>query len=153
MSGQSQQQSADPDLRQPRGALSIRTLCMPSDANQYGDIFGGWLLGQMDIACGVFASQIACGRTATVAVDAMTFRKAVNVGDVMCIYAELIGIGRTSISVHVEAWVLRKNQPPRILVTEGKFVYVALGDDRQPCAVARVDLAATRGDAAENTRA
>jgi acyl-CoA thioesterase YciA len=108
---------------------------MPTDTNQYGDIFGGWLLGQMDVAGGVFASQIANGRTATVAVDAMTFRKPVNVGDVMCIYADLIAIGATSISVHVEAWVLRHNQPPRILVTEGKFVYVALGEDRKPRAV------------------
>jgi acyl-CoA thioesterase YciA len=121
--------------REPRGALSIRTLCMPADTNQYGDIFGGWLLGQMDVAGGVFAAQIAKGRTATVAVDAMTFRKPVNVGDVICIYADLIAIGTTSISVHVEAWVLRQNQPPRILVTEGKFVYVALGEDRKPRAV------------------
>jgi acyl-CoA thioesterase YciA len=89
----------------------------------------------MDIAGGVFASQIANGRTATVAVDAMTFRKPVNVGDVMCIYAHLIAIGATSISVHIEAWVLRQNQPPRILVTEGKFIYVALGEDRKPRAV------------------
>jgi len=118
------------------GALSIRTLCMPSDANQYGDIFGGWLLGQMDIAGGVFASQAAGGRTATVAVDAMTFRKPVYVGEWMCVYADLIAVGRTSIGVHVEAWVLRRNALPRILVTEGKFVYVALGDDRRPRPVA-----------------
>ena len=128
-------ENSDASSREPRGALSIRTLCMPTDTNQYGDIFGGWLLGQMDIAGGVFASQIANGRTATVAVDAMTFRKPVNVGDVMCIYADLIAIGSTSISVHVEAWVLRQNQPPRILVTEGKFVYVALSGDRKSRAV------------------
>jgi acyl-CoA thioesterase YciA len=122
----------EPPPREPRGALSIRTLCMPADANPYGDIFGGWLLGQMDIAGGLFASQIAGGRTATVAVDAMTFRKPVNVGDVTCFYADLIKIGTTSITVHVEAWVLRENQLPRILVTEGKFVYIALGEDRRP---------------------
>ena len=90
------------------------------------------MLGQMDIAGGVFASQIAHGRTATVAVDAMTFLKPVFVGDVMCIFADLIAVGTTSISVHVEAWVLWQNQMPRILVTEGKFVYVALGQDRKP---------------------
>jgi acyl-CoA thioesterase YciA len=118
--------------REPRGALSIRTLCMPADTNQYGDIFGGWLLGQMDIAGGLFASKAAGGRTATVAVDAMTFRKPVSVGDVMCIYADLIRLGTTSVTVHVEAWVLRQNQAPRILVTEGKFVYVALDDQRRP---------------------
>jgi acyl-CoA thioesterase YciA len=137
MTDEGKPETVDPVPREPMGALSIRTLCMPSDANQYGDIFGGWLLGQMDIAGGVFASQIASGRTATVAVDAMTFRKPVYVGDVMCIYADLIGIGTTSIRVHVEAWVLRRNQPPRILVTEGKFVYVALGDDRKPRTVPR----------------
>jgi acyl-CoA thioesterase YciA len=123
--------------RQPRGSLSIRTLCMPSDTNHYGDIFGGWLLGQMDVAGGIFASEIAGGRTATVAVDAMTFRKPVYVGDVICIYADLIAIGRTSIRVHVEAWVLRQNRAPRILVTEGTFAYVALGDDRKPRIIAR----------------
>jgi acyl-CoA thioesterase YciA len=118
--------------RTPRGTLSIRTLCMPADTNHQGDIFGGWLLGQMDIAGGIFASSIAGGRCATVAVDAMTFKKPVLVGDVLCIYTELMRVGTTSITVHVEAWVLRRNQAPRILVTEGKFVYVALGEDRRP---------------------
>jgi acyl-CoA thioesterase YciA len=89
----------DPARSEPRGTLSIRTLAMPSDTNQYGDIFGGWLLGQMDIAGGIFASTIAKGRTATIAVDGMTFRKPVNVGDVICIYTELLRIGTTSITV------------------------------------------------------
>ncbi len=124
--------SDEPASREPRGSLSIRTLCMPADTNQYGDIFGGWLLGQMDIAGGIFASKAAGGRTATVAIDAMTFRKSVSVGDVMCIYTDLLRIGTTSISVHVEAWVLRRNQAPRFLVTEGRFVYVALDGDRKP---------------------
>ncbi len=75
---------------EPHGTLSIRTLAMPADTNQYGDIFGGWLLGQMDIAGGIVAANIAKSRTATVAVDAMTFRKPVYVGDVMCIYTDLI---------------------------------------------------------------
>jgi len=97
--------SQDSAEREPRGSLSIRTLAMPADTNQYGDIFGGWLLGQMDIAGGIFAAAITRGRTATVAVDAMTFRKPVFVGDVMCIYTDLIRIGTTSIIVHVEAWV------------------------------------------------
>jgi acyl-CoA thioesterase YciA len=124
--------SDEPASREPRGSLSIPTLCMPADTNQYGDIFGGWLLGQMDIAGGIFASKAAGGRTATVAIDAMTFRKSVSVGDMMCIYTDLLRIGTTSISVHVEAWVLRRNQAPRFLVTEGWFVYVALDDDRKP---------------------
>jgi acyl-CoA thioesterase YciA len=124
------------DERQPCGTLSIRTLCMPADANHHGDIFGGWLLGQMDIAGGIFASSLAQGRTATVAVDAMTFRQPVFIGDVMCIYADLIRVGTTSIAVHVEAWVIRNNDTRRMLVTEGNFTYVALGDDRRPRAVA-----------------
>jgi acyl-CoA thioesterase YciA len=117
---------------EPRGSLCIRTLGMPADTNQYGDIFGGWLLGQMDIAGGIFAAGIAKGRTATVAVDAMTFRKPVFVGDVMCIYTDLMRIGNTSVTVHVEAWVIRRNQIDRFLVTDGNFTYVALDDERRP---------------------
>src|SRR3984893_17561782 len=92
------------DVEGPKGELSIRTLAMPADTNQNGDIFGGWLLGQMDIAGGIFASTFAKGRTATVAVDAMVFKKPVHVGDVVCAYAELIRVGTTSVAVHVEAW-------------------------------------------------
>jgi acyl-CoA thioesterase YciA len=136
MSDEEGSQGLQTEQRKPRGTLSIRTLCMPADTNQYGDIFGGWLLGQMDIAGGIFASKTAGGRCATVAIDAMTFKKPVSVGDVMCIYTDLTRVGTTSISVHVEAWVLRRNQSPRFLVTEGKFVYVALGDDRRPRKIA-----------------
>jgi acyl-CoA thioesterase YciA len=131
----SQAIGTDGPQREPRGTLSIRTICMPSDTNQYGDIFGGWLLGQMDVAGGIFAAETAQGRTATIAVDAMTFKKPVNVGDVMCVYTDLIRIGTTSITVHVEAWVIRRNQTARLLVTEGNFTYVALGDDHKPRSV------------------
>ena len=122
---------------EPRGSLSIRTLAMPADTNQYGDIFGGWLLGQMDIAGGIFAAALARGRTATVAVDAMTFRKPVFVGNVMCIYTDLVRIGKTSITVHVEAWVIRRNETNRVLVTDGNFTYVALNDERFPRMIER----------------
>lgn len=105
---------------------------MPADTNHNGDIFGGWLLGQMDIAGGLFASKVARGRTATVAVDGMTFRKPVNVGDVMCVYADLVKVGTTSVTVRVEAWVVRRNDDKRVLVTEGSFTYVALDDQRRP---------------------
>ncbi len=111
---------------EPQGTLSIRTLAMPADTNPYGDIFGGWLLGQMDIAGGIFASTLAHGRCATVSVESMTFRKPVYVGDVICVYTELIRIGRTSITLRVEAWVIRRGETGRILVTEGNFIYVAL---------------------------
>ena len=123
---------ADPAPREPSGELSIRTFAMPADTNHNGDIFGGWVLGQMDIAGGIFASKIAKGRCATIGVDAMTFRKPVYVGDVMCVYASLIRIGTTSITVGVEAWVIRRNQTNRILVTEGNFTYVAVDDNGRP---------------------
>jgi acyl-CoA thioesterase YciA len=137
MSASGQKTNQDGAEREPRGSLSIRTLAMPADTNQYGDIFGGWLLGQMDIAGGIFAAAISRGRTATVAVDAMTFRKPVFVGDVMCIHTDLIRIGTTSITVHVEAWVIRRNAAKRVLVTHGNFTYVALEDERQPRAIER----------------
>jgi acyl-CoA thioesterase YciA len=130
-------QNLSQDEREPRGSLSIRTLAMPADTNQYGDIFGGWLLGQMDIAGGIFAAAITRGRTATVAVDAMMFRKPVFVGNVMCIYTDLIRIGKTSITVHVEAWVIRRNEANRVLVTDGNFTYVALNDERRPRTIER----------------
>jgi acyl-CoA thioesterase YciA len=82
------------------------------------DIFGGWLLGQMDIAGGISAAVVSRGRTATVAVDAMTFRKPVFVGDVKCIYTDLIRIGKTSIRAYVEAWVIRRGASKRVLVTD-----------------------------------
>jgi acyl-CoA thioesterase YciA len=133
------EQNTDQDgvKREPRGSLSIRTLAMPADTNQYGDIFGGWLLGQMDIAGGIFAAAISRGRTATIAVDAMTFRKPVFVGDVMCIYTDLIRIGRTSITIHVEAWVIRRGATKRVLVTDGNFTYVALDEERRPRTIER----------------
>jgi acyl-CoA thioesterase YciA len=137
MSASGQKTDQDGAEREPRGSLSIRTLAMPADTNQYGDIFGGWLLGQMDIAGGIFAAGIAQGRTATIAVDAMTFRKPVFVGDVMCIYIDLIRIGTTSITVHVEAWVIRRNASTRVLVTDGNFTYVALDEERRPRTIER----------------
>jgi acyl-CoA thioesterase YciA len=137
MTASGQNTDQDGAEREPRGSLSIRTLAMHADTNQYGDIFGGWLRGQMDIAGGIFAAGIARGRTATIAVDAMTFRKPVFVGDVMCIYIDLIRIGTTSITVHVEAWVIRRNASTRVLVTDGNFTYVALDDERRPRAIER----------------
>ena len=95
---------------EPRGDLCIRTLAMPADTNANGDIFGGWLLSQMDIGGGVFASKIAKSRTVTVAIEAMNFRKAVYVGDLVSVYANLVRVGRTSITVHLEAWVVRRKE-------------------------------------------
>src|ERR1019366_1299526 len=108
---------------EPCGDLSIRTLAMPADTNQNGDIFGGWLLSQMDIGGGVFASKIAKSRTVTVAIEAMNFRKPVYVGDLVSVHATLVKIGRTSITVHIEAWVLCRKEMQSILVTDGNFTY------------------------------
>ena len=129
--------------RPPLGELSIRTVCMPADTNSAGDIFGGWLLGQMDLAGAIFARTVSGGRTATVAVDAMVFRRPVHVGDVMCLYADLIRIGTTSVAVRVEAWVIRNTESERLLLTEGTFTYVALDDDRRLRKIERRPVGAT----------
>ena len=117
---------------QPRGDLCIRTLAMPADTNANGDIFGGWLLSQMDIGGGVFASKIANSRTVTVAIEAMNFRKAVYVGDLVSVYANLVRVGRTSITVHLEAWVVRRKELQSILVTDGNFTYVSIDEKGHP---------------------
>jgi acyl-CoA thioesterase YciA len=122
---------SDSQLKLPDGELVIRTLAMPADANPSGDIFGGWVLSQMDIAGGVTASQRARGRVATVAVTAMTFHLPVYVGDVLCVYTEIEKVGRTSITVALEAWALRR-LGERARVTEGRFVFVAIGEDGRP---------------------
>jgi len=118
--------------REPRGELAIRTLAMPADTNQAGDIFGGWLLSQMDIAGGITASKRAKGRVATVAVNAMKFHRPVYVGDVVCCYARIGQVGTTSMTVHIEAWVIRQQGTDRILVTEGDYTFVALTEDGRP---------------------
>src|SRR6202522_1198808 len=122
---------------EPCGDLSIRTLAMPADTNQNGDIFGGWVLSQMDIGGGVFASKIAKSRTVTVAIEAMNFRKAVFVGDLVSVHANLVRVGRTSITVHLEAWALRRREVQAILVTDGNFTYVAIDDQGRPQPVKR----------------
>ena len=121
----------------PRGDLCIRTLAMPADTNANGDIFGGWLLSQMDVGGGVFASKIAKSRTVTVAIEAMNFRKPVYVGDLVSVHANLVRIGRTSVTVHLEAWVLRRKEMRSILVTDGNFTYVSIDDHGQPQTIQR----------------
>ena len=119
-------------IDEPRGELAIRTLAMPADANPSGDIFGGWVLSQMDIAGGISAAHRAQGRVVTVAVTAMTFHLPVYVGDVLCGYTAFEKIGRTSLTVQIDTWVLRGRGSERVRVTEGQFVYVALGADGRP---------------------
>jgi acyl-CoA thioesterase YciA len=111
---------------------AIRAVPMPADANQNGDIFGGWVLAQMDIAGGLVAAHRARGRVATVAITAMTFHQPVMVGDEVSFYGEVSRVGRTSVAVKIEAWVRRGLSEERIKVTEGLFTFVAIGGDRRP---------------------
>jgi acyl-CoA thioesterase YciA len=122
---------------EPQGDLCIRTLAMPADTNANGDIFGGWLLSQMDVGGGVFASKVAKSRTVTVAIEAMNFRKAVYVGDLVSVHANLVRTGRTSMTVHLEAWVLRRREQQSILVTDGNFTYVSIDDQGHPQPIER----------------
>jgi len=126
----------DAEVPAPHGVLATQTIAMPADTNPAGDIFGGWLLAQMDLAGAVIAWESAKGRIATVAVDSMTFHRPVFVGDVVSCYGEVVRIGRTSIAVRVEAWALRRGVGERHRVTQGVFTYVALGDDRKPRPIA-----------------
>lgn len=116
---------------QPRGQLAIRQVAMPANLNSGGNIFGGWLLAQMDIAGGITAADRARGRVATVAITAMEFHQPVHVGDVLCCYTEVTRVGKTSITIHVEAWVHRRTggDVSEIKVTAGEFVFVALDEN------------------------
>ena len=113
----------------PKGDLVLQTIAMPADTNANGDIFGGWLMSQMDLGSSVVARQRARGRVATVAVEAMTFYKPVWVGDVVSIHAETVREGTTSIAVHTEVWVTRQPSGKRSKMTEAEFVFVAVNDD------------------------
>jgi acyl-CoA thioesterase YciA len=124
--------AAAPTESEPTGELCTRTLAMPADTNQNGDIFGGWLLAQMDVSGGVFAAKITKSRNVTVAIEAMNFRKAVYVGDLVSVYGKLVRIGRTSLTVHLEAWVVRRKEMQSILVTDGNFTYVSIDDQGRP---------------------
>jgi acyl-CoA thioesterase YciA len=123
---------AAPPPSAPSGELCIRTLAMPADTNQNGDVFGGWLLSQMDVAGGIRAAKAAKSRTVTVSIEAMTFRKPVYVGDVVSVYCSVTRTGRTSVTVFVEAWVSRRNETAEILVTDGNFIYVAIDEGGRP---------------------
>lgn len=122
---------SETSMSEPLGQLSIRTLAMPADTNAAGDVFGGWVMSQMDIAGAIAAVERVKGRVVTVAVEAMTFIAPVKVGDVLCVYTTIERIGRTSITVGLEAWVRRQQLDDRKKVTEGRFVYVSLDDNGQ----------------------
>ncbi len=112
----------------PQGELVLQTIAMPADTNANGDIFGGWLMSQMDLGSSVLARRRAKGRVATVAVDAMTFYKPVLVGDVVSIHADTVREGATSIAVHTEVWVTRLPSGKRSKMTEAEFIFVAVDE-------------------------
>ncbi|GJD80040.1 acyl-CoA thioesterase [Methylobacterium gregans] len=115
-----------------RGAPVIRTIAMPADTNPAGDIFGGWLMAQMDLAAGNVAARRARGRCATISAEAMTFHSPVFVGDEVSLYARILKVGRTSIRIHVEVWRRERESEATQKVTEGIFTFVAIGPDRRP---------------------
>lgn len=118
--------------KKPKGELTIQTLAMPMNTNANGDIFGGWIVSQMDLAVGILAKKISRGRIVTVAIHSMTFLKPVHVGDVISCYVELLKIGTTSMTVAVEVWAMPTDQYEQYQVTEGEFVAVAIDEHGQP---------------------
>lgn len=121
----------------PHGELVIRTIAMPASTNSNGDVFGGWLLSQMDLGGAIYARNLSRSRVTTVAIDAMTFITPVYVGDIVSCHASLTKIGRTSMRIDVEAWAQRAKGGELVRVTEGVFTYVAIDDNGRPHPVHR----------------
>jgi acyl-CoA thioesterase YciA len=119
-------------MAQSRREPIIRTVPQPADMNSNGDIFGGWVLSQMDIAGGALAAKVAKGRVATVAITAMTFLQPIKVGDMVSIYGDVTRIGRTSITIHLQTMVQRRHDATEIQVTHGTFVFVAIDEQGKP---------------------
>jgi len=116
----------------PSSEPAIRVVAMPADTNPYGDIFGGWLLSQMDSAAGTVASRYSKGRAVTIAVDGMAFHRPVRVGDVLSVYADVVSVGRTSMKIEVAAWSRTRDSEESYKVTHATFTFVAIGEDRRP---------------------
>ena len=125
-------QASEAAEEMPSGDLTVRTIAMPADTNANGDIFGGWVLSQMDQAGGIAGVERAQGRVVTVAVEAMTFIRPVRVGDVLCVYTRVDRVGRTSMKIHMEAWARRFRTQFREKVTEATFTFVAIDDEGRP---------------------
>lgn len=120
------------DEQPPLDTPVIRVTAMPADVNPYGDMFGGWMMAQMDLAGGSVASRHCGGRAVTIAVDGMQFHRPVFVGDEVSVHARLVATGRTSMTIDVEAWRRARHTDEACRVTQARFVFVAIGDDRQP---------------------
>ncbi|HAT8178852.1 TPA: acyl-CoA thioesterase [Legionella pneumophila] len=119
-------------MQTPKGELTIQTLAMPLNTNANGDIFGGWIVSQMDLAAGVLAKRVSHGRVATVAINSMTFLKPVHVGDVVSCHVELVKVGNTSMTIQVEVWAYSSIKMEKYQVTEGVFVFVAIDENGKP---------------------
>jgi acyl-CoA thioesterase YciA len=116
------------DAPSPEGELALQTIAMPADTNANGDIFGGWLVSQMDLAASIAALKIARGRVATVAINSMVFLTPVHVGAVVSCYADVKDVGRSSIKINIEVWIGHKTTGEPAKVTEGEFIFVAIDD-------------------------
>lgn len=125
------------DTPSPNGELALQTIAMPADANADGDIFGGWLVSQMDLAGAVTANRLARGRVATVAIDSMVFLRPVAVGSVISCYTDVLNIGRSSITILVEVWAQHHSDRECRKVTEGQFTFVAIDENRRTRVVPR----------------
>lgn len=123
------------EATKPNGELTLRTLAMPGDANAAGDIFGGWVMAQMDLSCGIRAAERARGRVVTAAVKEMAFALPVKIGDTLCIYTDIVKVGRTSMTLKVEAWAQRYLSHVMEKVTDAIFVMVALDSTGKPTPV------------------
>ncbi len=115
--------------------LTLRTLAMPADTNAAGDIFGGWVMSQMDLAAAIRANERSNGRTVTIAANEIVFKKPVKVGDTLCVYTMVDQVGRTSMVIRIEVWARRCYTALREKVTEARFTMVAVGEDGRPRAV------------------
>ncbi len=123
---------SEAETEQPHGDLTVRLIAMPADTNANGDIFGGWVLSQMDQAGGIAAVERAQGRVVTVAIEAMTFIRPVRVGDVLCVYTSVQKVGRTSMKLQIEAWAQRFRSHLTEKVTDGVFTFVCIDDAGRP---------------------
>ena len=119
----------------PTGELTLRTLAMPADANAAGDIFGGWVMAQMDLAAGIRSGERAKGRVVTAAINALSFKLPVKIGDTLELYTNVSRVGRSSMTIEVEAWAQRYLTLEKVKVTDADFVMVAVDDKGQPRSV------------------
>lgn len=122
---------------EPKGRLSLRTIAMPANTNANGDIFGGWLVSQMDLGAQIAAQRRAKSRVVTVSIDKLVFKTPVEVGDTICCYADITKVGRTSITLNVQVWAINLNLEQRHKVTEGVFTFVAIDSNGKPHPVNR----------------